>query len=247
MGFGVSSPSWQQLTKETMVSWLIMLFLSQAFGNEIIAPQQPVHHGYDTAGSRILVSGHTGPLTIYPIAAGASYQHHTPYLHVAPAHVYHVEEPVHHVTPAHGVSAPVYHVEEPVHHVEPAHVPAPVYHVEEPVHHVAPTHGVPTPVYHVEEPVHHAAPAPVYHVERAHVAPVIVAPLYDQHQEVPNVHPDDVTEHVEVEDADAENYQDKREGSSLGFIPLVNSDRYEDPVNLHGYSEFVEQVMDYVH
>merc|ERR1712002_909112 len=227
MGFGVSSPSWQQLTKETMVSWLIMLFLSQAFGNEIIAPQQPVHHGFDTAGSRILVSGHTGPLTIYPIAAGASYQHHTPYLHVAPAHVYHVEEPVHHVTPA--------------------HVPAPVYHVEEPVHHVAPTHGVPTPVYHVEEPVHHAAPAPVYHVEGAHVPPVIVAPLYDQHQEVPNVHPDDVTEHVEVEDADAENYQDKREGSSLGFIPLVNSDRYEDPVNLHGYSEFVEQVMDYVH
>merc|ERR1712002_941227 len=228
MGFGVSSPSWQQLTKETMVSWLIMLFLSQAFGNEIIAPQQPVHHGFDTAGSRILVSGHTGPLTIYPIAAGASYQHHTPYLHVAPAP---------------GVSAPVYHVEEPVHHVEPAHVVPPLYHVEEPVHHVAPAHGVPTPVYHVEEPVHHAAPAPVYHVEGA---PVIVAPLYDQHQEVPNVHPDDVTEHVEVEDADAENYQDKREGSSSGFIPLVNSDRYEDPVNLHGYSEFVEQVMDYV-
>merc|ERR1712002_333653 len=225
MGFGVSSPSWQQLTKETMVSWLIMLFLSQAFGNEIIAPQQPVHHGYDTAGSRILVSGHTDPLTIYPIAAGASYQHHTPYLHVAPAHVYHVEEPVHHVTPAH-VVPPLYHVEEPVHYVAPAHVPAPVYHVEEPVHHVAPAH--------------------VYHVEGAHVAPVIVAPFYDQHQEVPNVHPDGVTEHVEVEDADAENYQDKREGSSSGFIPLVNSDRYEDPVNLHGYSEFVEQVMDYV-
>merc|ERR1711970_1563191 len=243
------------LKAKMMVWWsIIVLLFSQVFGNEYILVEQPVHHGYDST-SGIHVSGHMGPIRIIPIAAG-SYQHHTPAYHVAP--VYHVEEPVHHVAPA-----PVYHVEEPVHHVTASPVvPAPVYHVEEPVHHV-----VPAPVYHVEEPVHHVASAPVYHVQPpvapvivapqppvAPIAPVIVAPNYNPpmvHPVVPapvhTVHPSDVTEHVEVEDADAENDHDKRQGHSSGFVPIVHSDSYDDPVPsyLHGQTEYVEQVNDY--
>merc|ERR1711970_926785 len=205
------------LKAKMMVRWSIIVLLFSQVFGNEYILVEQPVHHGYDSTSGIHVSGHMGPIRIIPIAAG-SYQHHTPAYHVAP--VYHVEEPVHHVAPA-----PVYHVEEPVHHMAPAPVvPAPVYHVEEPVHHVVSTPIVPAPVYHVEEPVHHVASAPVH-----------------------TVHPSDVTEHVEVEDADAENDHDKRQGHSSGFVPIVHSDGYDDPVPsyLHGQTEYVEQVNDY--